>query len=315
MSAVDQRGVARFRADWARLTTSAGGPVLIAFSGGPDSTALLLLAQAAFGSAVYAVTVDHALRPESAQEADQAAAICAERNIAHTTLTAGPITAGNLQARAREARYALLNAHADAIGARWIATAHHADDQLETMLMRLNRGSGVAGLAAIRALDGRIVRPLLGWRRSELAAIVELAGVDPVTDASNGDSRFDRARLRKRLCDVDWLDPLAAANSAAALQEAEAALAWMVDRLAAERIRHTAAGAVLDPRDLPAELRRRLTLRCLIDLDPGARPRGEALTRLIARLEAGGQAVLGSLLVACEGADWAFRPAPPRRAH
>ena len=108
-----------------------------------------------------------------------------------------------MSARARALRYALLEAEADAAGASYIATAHHADDQLETLIMRLGRGSGVSGLAGVRAASGRVIRPLLGWRRAALAAIVAAAGIDPIQDPSNVSDRFERARLRKKLATDD----------------------------------------------------------------------------------------------------------------
>jgi tRNA(Ile)-lysidine synthase len=86
-----------------------------------------------------------------------------------------------------------------------LATAHHADDQAETLLARLNRGSGVAGLAGVRArgiVPGTrlpLIRPLLGWRRADLGEVVAAAGLTPVQDPSNSDDRFDRARIRKAL--------------------------------------------------------------------------------------------------------------------
>src|SRR3546814_89144 len=90
----------------------------------------------------------------------------------------------NLSARARALRYRLLEDHARAIEATRIATAHHADDQLETLIMRLNRGSGVAGLAGIRPTGGMTIRPLLGWRRAELAALVTRCGITAIEDRS-----------------------------------------------------------------------------------------------------------------------------------
>jgi tRNA(Ile)-lysidine synthase len=308
--------VSRFRRDCRALTEQVEAPLLVALSGGPDSSALLLLAHAALRARVHAATVDHGLRPQSRQEAEDAARLCVRLGVPHAILSGHHVprvASGNLQALARAVRYAALEAHADAIGARWIATAHHADDQLETMLMRLNRASGVAGLAGIRAVEGRRIRPLLGWRRAELAAIVARAGVVPAVDPSNSDDRFDRARLRKQLAEVDWLDPLAAAASAAALQQAEGALAWTVERLVSERIAVTDGRATLDPQDLPAELRRRLALRAIESVQPDAAPRGEALARLIAALEEGEQAMVGDVLAVADGGCWTFRRAPPRR--
>jgi tRNA(Ile)-lysidine synthase len=297
----------RFRRDLETLMRRAPARLGLAVSGGPDSLALLLLAHGAYPGRVHAATVDHGLRAASADEAARVARICAARGVPHAILRAGMTETSNVQAAARERRYALLGEWADAIGADCLLTAHHLDDQAETLVMRLMRGSGLAGLSGIRAINPPLVRPLLGWRRAELAAIVAGAGLMPVVDPSNEDERFDRARLRRRLAGTDWLDPVPIARSAAALAEAEEALEWTVDRLWGERV----DGAALDPSRLPAELRRRLVLRMLEELGAPV-PRGEALGRLLATLEAGGTATLGG--VRCAGGErWRFASAPPRR--
>lgn len=310
--------LARFQADWRALTgDDADAPALVALSGGADSTALLLL-MAATGSPSSA-TVDHQLRPESAAEAAHCAALCAKLGVPHATLTA-PLpdrvdNTANISARARRLRYDLLTAHADAIGARWIVTAHHAHDQLETLVMRLNRGSGLRGLAGVRARTGRVVRPLLGWRRAELARIVADAGIAPVLDPSNTDARYDRARLRKALAGANWLDPAAAARSATALADAETAIGWTVEHLLAERCRLDPAQATLDPTSLPAELARRLVERCIAHIDPDAAPRGRDIGHVVARLEAGGGGTIARVRYAAKGGRWTFAPAPPHRSH
>jgi tRNA(Ile)-lysidine synthase len=201
-------------------------------------------------------------------------------------------------------------------GLALLLTGHHADDQAETLLMRLVRGSGLAGLAGIRARtrlgDLNLCRPLLGWRRGALAAIVREAGLQPADDPSNADEAHDRVRMRRRLAGMPWLDPPALARSAAALAEAEQALDWAAERLAAERVAGEGAGVRLDPADLPADLVRRLLLLCLRRLEPDASPRGEQLTALIGTLAAGRSGTLGAVL--CRGgATWRFEPAPRRR--
>ena len=142
--------VSRFAADLDAIVAP-GTKVGVAVSGGPDSLALLLLADAAYPGRVHAATVDHGLRPESAAEALFVARICRGRGVPHALLPAGMTAGANLQAAARARRHDLLGEWAEDIGAGPIVTAHHADDQAETLLMRLNRGSGLAGLAAIRA--------------------------------------------------------------------------------------------------------------------------------------------------------------------
>lgn len=298
---------ARFRADLEALTGGAPERLALAVSGGPDSLALLLLAAAAYPGRIEAATVDHGLRPEGKAEAEFVGRICGELGVPHAIFAAEMAETANLQAAARSKRYALLAGWASAIGAAFLVTAHHLDDQAETLVMRLARGAGLAGLSGIRAVNPPLLRPLLGWRRAELAAIVEAAGIRAVADPSNEDERFDRARVRKRLAEADWLDPAALARSAAALAEAEDALDWAAERLWRER----ADGAILDPIGLPAELRRRLVLRMIAALD-GPAPRGAELARLLATLEAGGTATLSGLK--CTGGPlWRFAPAPPRR--
>jgi tRNA(Ile)-lysidine synthase len=205
----------------------------------------------------------------------------------------------------------LLTQWLDDIGADHLATAHHLDDQAETLLMRLLRGSGLSGLAAIRAVNAPIVRPLLGWRRRELLRLVSAAGIAPVCDPSNEDERFDRVAIRRRLAECDWLDPEPLAASAAALAQADESIRWVVERLRSERITATPDGFSFDPAGLPAELRRRLILAVLASMGRPA-PRGDDVTRLLATLEAGGTATLAGVKCA-GGGSWRFSPAPPRR--
>lgn len=299
----------------------------IAVSGGPDSMALLLLANAAFPGRIAAATVDHRLRRESAAEAAFVASECAARTIAHSILTPDQPITGNLQSAARAARYALLERWRIDQGIDWLMTAHHADDQAETLLMRLNRASGVGGLSGIRARNGVILRPLLGIRRSALADVVKGAGINAVADPSNHDRQFDRVRIRQWLGQHDGggdaethesLDPVAISASAAHLADAEAALDWAASRLAKERVSHTAAGSRLDTRGLPDELLRRLLIGTLLskapDLSP---PRGEAIDALIAKVQAGQRAMIADLMIDADPSDpsiWIITNAPPRRA-
>ena len=208
--APDQAAVVRFADDLARASPASECPLLIAVSGGPDSVALLLLARQVLGARCVAATVDHGLRPEAAGEAAWVARLCSTLGVPHAVLTGRlPERDGrtrNVSARARALRYALLRTHAEGIGAAAIATAHHADDQVETLVMRLNRGAGLAGMAGVRARSDGIVRPLLAWRRAELAAVVATCGIVPVDDPSNRDARFDRARLRSAIGDAAWIE-------------------------------------------------------------------------------------------------------------
>lgn len=312
--------VARFERDLAAAADDQG-PRAIAVSGGADSLALLLLAAAASPDAVRAATVDHGLRAESAEEAAMVAQVCAALGVGHETLRVAVAAGGDgLQAAARSARYAAFTAWMDRHGLTTLLTAHHADDQAETLLMRLQRGSGVGGVAGVRRRSpvpgsgGRltVARPLLGWRRSELAAIVAAAGLAPVDDPSNADIHFDRARLRRRLAETPWLDVAALARSAAALAEADSALEATAARLFEERARVAHGRVDLDADGVPAELQRRLVSSCLRAVAPEAAPRGEQLTALLAGLAAGEIRTLAG--VKCSGGKvWRFEAARARR--
>lgn len=312
--------VERFRADFETLTRGEEGRLGVAVSGGADSLALLLLARAAFQDRVEAATVDHGLRPESAAEARFVAATSARLGIAHAILVPDTPIEGNLPSAAREVRYRALERWAVERKLAWIATAHQVDDQAETLLMRLLRGAGLAGLSGIRARSlglGEIpvVRPLLDWRREALARVVAEAGIEPVDDPTNRDPRYDRARIRRRLAESDWIEPAPLARSAAALAEADEAMHWMVEGLWRGRVERTADGFILEAEGLPAELGRRLVVAILARMEAGPPPRGAEVTRLLARLEEGGIATLAG--VRCVGgADgrWRFEPAPPRRS-
>lgn len=303
--------VKRFRDDLTALVGPERQRFGLAISGGPDSLALLFLAQAA-GLDCAAATVDHGLRPEGANEAQFVADVCAGLGVSHQVLTLGHPEKGNVSDWARRARYTALAKWSEGQGLNLLLTAHHADDQLETMIMRLNRGAGLGGLSGVRARRGAVVRPLLGWRKSELEALVECCGVTAVQDATNRDDRFDRARLRKVLAGANWLDPVAASKSAAALGEAEEALQWATQDYVNRRTIPQNGGLSLDSHGLPREILRRVVLQCLRQICPDAEPRGEALDRLISALQSGKTVTLGG--VKCKGGDrWQFALAPARQ--
>jgi tRNA(Ile)-lysidine synthase len=158
--------------------------VCCAFSGGADSSALIVLATAA-GCNVTAVHVDHGLRPTSGAEADHAERLAARVGVTFERRTVSVDPGRNLEARARDARLAVLPAD--------VLTGHTADDQAETMLINLLRGAGGAGLAAMRPGP---TKPLLGLRHAETVALCAAVGLDPVHDPSNVDRRFVRNRVR-----------------------------------------------------------------------------------------------------------------------
>ncbi len=300
----------RFLADLNRLT-GATARFGLCISGGPDSIALLLFAHAA-GLDCEAATVDHGLRPEAADEARFVGKIARDLSLPHQIICLTGQPKGNVSAWARQERYRALTHWAAEQGLDYLLTAHHADDQLETMIMRLNRGSGLPGLSAIRGVNGRIVRPLLGWRKAELEALTRQCGIQAIEDPSNSDDRFDRARLRKALAQADWLDPVAASRSAEALAEADDALNWTAEAYMNRRTATQNDILSFDPRSLPRELLRRILLRCIKQFNPTASPRGDELDRLLLGLAAGRTATLSG--VKCVGGDfWLFSRAPLRR--
>lgn len=304
--------VRRFQDDLSALIGHSPQRIAVAISGGADSLGLLLLAQAAYPRQIEAATVDHGLRPAALGEARFVAGICKTMDVPHEILTLPPFEIGNVSNWARRERYRALGDWVEKKGLSVLLTAHHADDQLETMIMRLNRGSGLAGLSGIRAERGGLARPLLGWRKAELEALVADAGIKAVDDPTNRDDQFDRARLRKSLATADWLDPIAANRSASALSDAEAALVWTTKAYLNRRTAVQNSVLSLDPRDLPRELLRRLTLACLEQINPDAKPRGDALERLISALSRGQTVALAG--VKCSGGTfWLFSLAPPRR--
>lgn len=294
----------------------------IAVSGGPDSLALLLLAWTARPGRIEAASVDHGFRPESRGEAEMVAAHCTRIGIPHAILTArwDEIPESAIQERARRERYRLLSYWTEERALDALATAHHADDQAETVLMRLSRGAGVRGLSGMRARSVspgyhvRLVRPLLGWRREELERICADAGVTPVADPSNDDERFERVRFRRVLRDLDWLDAAAVARSAANLAEADAALDWAA-RLEWDEAVHEKRGTIAYRLNgAPGEILRRIVSRAVRKLatEGESELRGAELDRLLATLTEGGTATLRG--VQCRGgSEWQFTGAPARR--
>ncbi len=300
----------------------AGARLGIAVSGGPDSLALLALAAVVRPGEIEAATVDHGLRPEAAGEAALVAQVCGSLGVPHATLNVRwrdpPATA--IQERARRERYRLLGYWAEERSLDAIVTAHHADDQAETLLMRLARGAGVRGLAGMRArsiapgTDVRLLRPLLGWRRTELEQVCAVVGLTPVEDPSNGDLRFERVRMRTALAEADWLDSEAVARSASHLAEADLALDWAMRRVWQQAVREKRGLITYRPGDAPGEIRRRIVGRSLRKLatEGDGEPRGAELDHLLKVLAEGGSATLRGVL--CRGgSEWRFTPAPERR--
>jgi tRNA(Ile)-lysidine synthase len=191
-----------------------GERVLVAISGGPDSTAMLdalRVVAPRLGLVLEAATVDHGLRPESGAEADLVVARCRALGISceRVAVDVRAVRARHVswQDAARRARLAALEAVATRQGCASVALGHTADDQAETVLFRILRGTGVAGLAGIPYRRGRLVRPLLDVRRSEVLRLLARRRVPFIEDPSNADRRFARARLRH-----EWIPSLAREN-------------------------------------------------------------------------------------------------------
>lgn len=245
----------------------------VAVSGGGDSVALLHLLKQAFANenvTILAVTVDHGLRPESAQEALRVAAWSRELGISHQTLRwTGWDGTGNLQDSARRARYELLADWARDNGISEIALGHTADDQAETVLMRLGRASGVSGLSAMamrrktEAVD--LIRPMLDIPREDLRAYLRAEGISWIEDPSNQDLRFDRIKARNALATLEPLGITTRSLSEVAknFSQAREALEWCTQRLAREATELDQGDVLLDLsvfNSLPDELSRRLLI-------------------------------------------------------
>ena len=308
---------------------------LLAVSGGPDSTALLAMAadwarRTPSAPRLAAATVDHGLRKESAAEGAAVGALCERLGVPHRALVwTGEKPASRVQERARTARYALLVAEARAIGAGAIVVAHHLDDQAETALFRLLRGSGVGGLRAMAAktdLDGiALLRPLLGVAKSDLVAYCEARGLAFVRDPANEDPRYARTRMRKlaKGLEIEGLDAAALARLARRAGQIEDALARQTEAASARL--GFARGARCDAAALlaePTEVVQRLLAAAIADV--GGRPpsrvglaKVEALTQRLERAYAAGATfsanVAGARVRLARGAV-RVEPEPPRRS-
>lgn len=312
--------------------------VLIAVSGGPDSSALLHLAarwRAARGAGpeLLAATVDHALRPGSADEAEAVGEAAARLGVPHRLLRwSGPKPVRGLQEAAREARYALLTAEARAAGAGAIVLAHTRDDQAETVLFRLARGSGLAGLGGMRVVTSRdgiaLLRPLLDVPKARLVATLAAAGLPFAQDPTNLDLRFARPRLRTLAPGLarEGLDARRLAGLARRMTRAEAALEQATDAAEAalcHPVVGEGAAVTLDAAGfaaLPAEIALRVLGRAVartgtegpVELGK-LEALAEALTAALAGAGAGFRRTLAGAMVSVRKGQVQVRAAPPRR--
>lgn len=246
------------------------GLVLVALSGGPDS--LALAAATAFeapraGVRAGAVVVDHGLQAGSADAAARAARQAAGLGLDPVlvrTVTVG--TEGGPEAAARAARYAALEAAATETGATAVLLGHTLDDQAETVLLGLARGSGAASLQGMAAVSGLYLRPLLGIRRATTVQACADAGLEPWLDPQNDDAAYARVRVRRRVLPVLEEElgpgiPEALARTAEQLREDAEALDHFAEEIAEDLAEHSEAGISLPVRALevqPAALRQRL---------------------------------------------------------
>jgi tRNA(Ile)-lysidine synthase len=277
----------------------------VAVSGGSDSVALTLLAAAwarRRGGEIIGITVDHGLRPEAATEARQVGRWLQARGIAHRILRWRPGAGdrrGGLQAAARAARYGLLADWCRRHGVLHLALAHQQEDQAETLLLRMARGSGLDGLAAMAPVAERagvrLVRPLLPIARARLRATLAHARQAWIDDPSNDDPAHARIRMRLLLpaLAAEGLDVARLAATAAHLGRARAAIEDAVADLLARTAAVFPAGYIRLDADVlktaPAEVSLRALARCLLVVGGRAYvPRLERLERLHAQMRSGG---------------------------
>jgi tRNA(Ile)-lysidine synthase len=311
--------------------------LVLAVSGGPDSTALLYLAarwrsNLKAGPKLFAVTIDHGLRKESASEARAVARLCRTLDVPHKTLRwSGAKPKTGLQDAARRARYDLLAKEAARHGARHVLTAHTLDDQAETILFRLSRGSGLSGLAAMARESERdgvtIVRPLLDVAKARLIATLAKARIAFADDPSNRDPRFTRPRWRDIMPVLakEGLSAERLALLAKRIRRTEAALAAAVTKAAKDlsrgpwsegtRIEFDATGFFR----LPEEVALRLVGRAIGHAGsegPVELAKLEALHGALRARQSGDSPLrrtLAGAMVTCEGGLIVVERAPPRR--
>jgi tRNA(Ile)-lysidine synthase len=344
-SPISARDAKALFADW-----KAAPALLLAVSGGPDSMALMWLVARwrnamARGPRLIAVTVDHGLRSEAAAEARHVKRLARSLDVPHRTVRwTGAKPKTGLPAAARAARYRLLAQAARAGGATHILTAHTRDDQAETLLMRMLRGSGISGLAAMAReseRDGvRLARPFLNVSKSRLIATLKKAKLGFADDPTNRDTNFTRPRLRAVMpvLAAEGGDSRNLARLASRLARANAAVEVLVDgaeRYLALKYREAQPGSdtrVFDAKTfdakafaaMPEEIRLRLLKRAIDRFGhegPAELGKVEALLAALdlAGLDKAGKGrprlkqTLAGALVSLTAGRICVEPAPPRR--
>jgi tRNA(Ile)-lysidine synthase len=304
----------------------------LAVSGGGDSMSLMWLAAQWAGQTrqppkLTVLSVDHGLRPGSAEDASWVVEQAGALGLAGAMLQwHGPKPSTGVQARARQARYDLLIGWCAEHGAGALVTAHSLEDQAETFLMRLARGSGVDGLAAMRPTrEDRIaiLRPLLGVSRARLRGTLVAAGMRWLEDPANRDPRFERVRWRNTLSHLEQegLAPAMIALSARRLERASQALEHATSRLEAEVVEQDAKQAsfrLAAIQDTPEELMLRLLKRLIMRYGAGSEPPElaalERLSEWIAQGVSGGRTLAGCRITRRKDAV-RMRREGPRRQH
>lgn len=327
--------------------------VVLAVSGGPDSTALLHLmarwrAKLRPAPHLVAVTVDHGLRPEAKREASAVKELSKKLGVDHITMRwTGEKPSTGIQEAARLARYRLLRTAARRAGARCVVTAHTLDDQAETVLFRIARGSGLTGICGIarrialdnlpidtpagdRSNDVMLVRPLLEVPKARLIVTLEEAGISYAEDSSNTDPRFMRARLRQLMPALaeEGLSPQCLARLARRVRRSEAAheavVDWAAGRIGLAAEARTAVLTTADWRMLPDEIALRLLGRAVGAIGTEGpvefgklEALNEALNEALSVTLAGGAArfrrTLAGAMVSLQKDRIVIDQAPPRR--
>ena len=307
-----------FAALMAQLGTFERRPeIAVAVSGGADSMSAALLTHEwarSRGGHVIALTVDHALRPESAAEAALVAQRLSDLGIEAAALCwSGEKPAANLQAAAREARYGLMADYCARRGILHLVLGHHQDDQAETFLMRLSRGSGLYGLASMSPLqelpDHRLLRPLLTLPKARLERTLEARGVDWVEDPSNLDPKFSRTRFRELLPTLvtEGLSAAKLAETTERLGQTRNTIEASVSAVLARAVSIHPAGIASVHPDILSAAPKEVALRCLSRIlmtvsGAGYGPRMERLEALYEKIVAG--LTSGATLSGCRLTPW-----------
>lgn len=292
-----------------------GDTVVVAFSGGPDSTCLLdVMArlQDKLDISLVVAHVDHRLSEESSEISARVAHAAAQAGFEVHLAKAPDLSGANLHARARDFRYEFMDIVASKEGAQSIATGHTLDDRVETLLARLIHGAGTSGLAGIPPTVENRIRPLIESRRNETRAYCEECGLDFVDDPANEDPRFDRSSIRSDLVaaiEKRWGDGAvrAMAKSSERLHEDARTLDDLATKLYAGLAQTTEAGVRLDREQLDAMAR--AFKRRMLELAVGRiRDRAGGIDAAVDALEAPDAAAPGALFAVTSGIEIEVHP-------